>query len=142
MELDSGSEKSTLDDKGRINIPVKFREFFQGELILTWGTDPCALIMKPSAWEHFKGELNSEELTRKEKRFLKDKHINQAQTVGLDNQGRIPIDFTIRKYANLTRLCMVVRDKDRMTIWDFEGWYEYLARNETDARTAYDKLEL
>ena len=140
--MDYGSEKSTLDDKGRIIIPVEFRDFFQGELLLTYGNEPCALIMTPSAWERFTQEIKSPELNKRERRLLAAKHLQQVQKVELDKQGRIPISVPIRTYANLTKVCMVARDKDKMSIWDFDGWYNYLAANDLETQAAFDKMEI
>jgi MraZ protein len=141
MDLDYGSEKSTLDDKGRIIIPVEFRGFFQGELLLTYGMEKCAWIMTPPAWERMKqGILHSENLSPRERRLLEAKHLRQTQKVELDKQGRIPIALPIRKYANLTKICMVSRDSEKLSVWDFDGWYDYLALNDKPAEDAYDKL--
>ena len=141
MELDYGSEKSTLDDKGRIIIPVDFRESFKGDLLLTYGVEKCAWIMTPASWEQMKQEiLNSPNLSPSERRLLEAKHLQQTQKVELDKQGRIPIALPIRKYANLTKTCMVSRDSEKMSVWDFDSWYNYLAVNDEPAGNAFDKM--
>ena len=143
MELKTGAAESTLDDKGRIIIPVEFRNFFQGELLLTYGNEPCALIMTPLAWERFVDEiLKSPDLDKRQRRLLAAKHLQQVQKVELDKQGRIPISYPIRTYANLTKVCMVARDKDKMSVWDFDGWYSYLTANDAETQAAFDKLEI
>ena len=141
LELDYGSEKSTLDDKGRIIIPVEFRKYFQGKLLLTYGNERCALIMTPSAWERFVQEIMSQS-DKRQRRLLSAKHLQQVQQVELDRQGRIPISIPIRTYANLNKSCMVARDVDKMTIWDFDGWYNYLKDNDTEMQAAFDSLEI
>jgi len=141
MELKTGSSESTLDDKGRVNIPVRFREQYQGELVITWGMEHCAWIMTPVVWERFILALrNSEMLTQEERHILEDKHINQAQVVELDKVGRIAIPPTIRKYANLTRDCMVISAENRLSIWDSDTFDAYLAEKDTLARAAMNKL--
>ena len=141
MELKRGSAESTLDDKGRVNIPVRFRDFFQGELVITRGMERCAMIMTPSLWERFEqAEGSSEVLTQEEREAFKNKHLNQAQIVELDKAGRIAIPPIIRKYANLTRDCMVIRDENRLSIWDSDAWEAYLTEKDMLARTAMNKL--
>ena len=141
MELKTGSAESTLDDKGRVNIPVRFREFFQGELIITRGMEQCAMIMTPALWDRFKQvEEDSDVLTQEEREAFKNKHLNQAQVVELDKTGRIAIPAIIRKYANLARDCMVIRDGDRLSIWDSGAWDAYLAEKDSLARAAMNKL--
>ena len=139
--LDRGSAESTLDDKGRVNIPVRFREHFQGELIITRGMEHCAMIMTPGGWERFEqAEEDSEVLNHEEREAFKNKHLNQAQVVELDNAGRIAIPSIIRKYAKLTRNCTVIRDKDRLFIWDSGDYEAYLDEKDPVARTAMNKL--
>ena len=141
VELKTGSAESTLDDKGRVNIPVRFRDQYQGELVITWGMEHCAWIMTPPVWERFERALrNSEMLTQEERLILEDKHLNQAQVVELDKTGRIAIPPTIRKYANLTRDCVVISAENRLAIWDSDVFASYLADKDTVARSAMNKL--
>ena len=141
MTLNRGSAESTLDDKGRVNVPVRFREFFQGELIITRGMERCALIMTPSGWEHFEqAEVNSDVLNHEEREAFKNKHLNQAQVVELDKAGRVAVPPIIRKYANLTRDCIVIRDEERLFIWDSGDFEAYLEEKDAVARIAMNKL--
>jgi MraZ protein len=141
VELKTGSAESTLDDKGRVNIPVRFREQYQGELVITWGMEQCAWIMTPAVWERFVQVLRSSEmLTQEERHILEDKHLNQAQVVELDKAGRIAIPPTVRKYANLTRECMVISAENRLSIWDCNTFDAYLAEKDALARAAMNKL--
>ena len=139
--LNRGSAESTLDDKGRVNIPARFREHFKGELVITRGMEHCVLIMTPSVWERFeKAEENSDILTQEEREAFKSKHLNQAQVVELDNAGRIAIPSIIRKYANLTRNCIVIRDEDRLSIWDSEAFETYLEEKDAVTRAVMNKI--
>jgi len=141
MELKTGSAESTLDDKGRVSIPVRFREQFQGELVIAWGIEQCVYVMKPVAWQHFEQNLRNPEMyTQEERRILENKHLHQAQVVEIDKAGRIAIPPTFRKYANLSRDCMVISAEDRLSIWDIATFDVYLAENDTLARAAINKL--
>ena len=139
--LKTGAAESTLDDKGRVNIPIRFREEYQGELVITWGMERCVWIMTPGVWDNFTQALgNSDKLSQEERLILEDKHINQAQVVELDKAGRIAIPPTIRKYANLSRDCMVIRSENRLSIWDSAVWDAYLTEKDALARSAINKL--
>ena len=141
MELRTGSAESTLDDKGRVSVPIRFREHYQGDLIITFGMERCAWIMTPVVWERFAEALrSSESLNQEERLVLEDKYINQAQVVELDKTGRIAIPPTIRKYANLSKECMVVNSESRLTIWDSETFEAYLSANDSISRAAMNKL--
>jgi len=140
IKLDTGSAESTLDDKGRVNIPKSFREHFQGELIITMD-EYCAMILKPSVWEHFrKIEENSEVFNHTDREAIKTTYYNHADVVELDNAGRITIPPVIRKFTKLTRDCIVIRDKDRLQIWDSGAYDAYLGEMGAVARAAMNKL--
>lgn len=141
MELNRGSAESTLDDKGRVSIPVRFRQYFQGELVITRGMEHYALVMTPPAWECYEQAFRNGDMFNPEERLvLEDKYLNQAQVVELDKAGRIAIPPIIRKYACLTKDCMVIRVENRLSIWDSEAFEAYLANKDELARSAMNKL--
>jgi MraZ protein len=142
MELKTGSVESTLDEKGRVNIPVRFREQYQGELTMTWGIDQCVYIMTPSAYEDFEKTLHSSREFSREWRVLEQKHFAQAMRVEIDKAGRVAIPSTFRKYANLSRDCMVINSaKGFLAVWDTDTFFSYLAQNDPVAQAAFDKPE-
>ena len=141
MELKTGTAESTLDDKGRVSIPVRFREYFQGELIITWGSEQCAWIMTPAVWERFERSIrNSEVLNPKQRRQLEAKHLEEANEVELDKAGRIAIPPRTRKYANLTKDCLVIRSEDRLYIWDVATRDAYLSENAPETLEAWNLI--
>ena len=141
MELKRGSAESTLDDKGRVNIPVRFREFFQGELHITRGMEKCAMILTDAVWDRFEqAEGNSDVLTQEEREAFKNKHLNMAQEVELDKAGRIAVPSIVRKYANLSKECIVIKDEARLFIWDKDTFEACLAETDALARVAMNKL--
>jgi len=79
-------------------------------------------------------------LNQEEREAFKNKHLNQAQVVTLDSAGRIAIPSIIRKYANLTRNCIVIRDEDRLFVWDSGDFEAYLEEKDVVARAAMNKL--
>jgi len=142
MELKTGSAESTLDDKGRVNIPVRFREQYQGGLVITCGMEKCAWIMTSLVWERFEQNLRSSgaHINEEEWEILEYKYLYQAQMVELDKAGRIAIPPTLRKYASLTRDCVVINGKNRLSIWDSGVFEAYLAEKDSIARAAMNKL--
>jgi MraZ protein len=118
MELKTGAVESTLDDKGRVGIPLRFRDRYQGDLVITWGMQPSAWIMKAEAWEKVSARLANLDFTVEERFFFEHRYINQAQVVELDKAYRIAIPGAIQKYAKLTKECMVVSAENHLEIWD------------------------
>ena len=143
MELKTGSAESTLDDKGRVNIPIRFRDQFQGDLVISWGMERCVWVMKPSTWENLgkKMRRNSDKVFNQEEwRYFEYKVFGQAEPAKLDKTGRIAIPPTFRRYAGLTKDCMVISAEDRLSIWDIDVFYTYLAEKRSMAQTAMNKL--
>ncbi|MDR0512874.1 MAG: division/cell wall cluster transcriptional repressor MraZ [Treponema sp.] len=144
MELKTGSAESTLDDKGRVSIPVRFREYYQGDLVITRGMEKCAWIMTAEVWERYESDLRKrskeEKLNDEEWNILEYKIIGHAQEAELDKAGRIAIPPTLRKYANLSKDCMVINGKNRLSIWDAHTFESYLDEKDTIARAAMNKL--
>jgi MraZ protein len=140
MELKNGSDDSTLDDKGRVSIPVRFREQFLGELVMALGIEKCIYIMKPAEWENFAKNLrNPEMFTQAERRYFENKHLIQAEKVTLDKVGRIAIRPLFRRYANLTKDCMVSCFDGRIRIWDIPTYEAYIAEFDPSSLVAIDK---
>ena len=146
MALKTGSVESTLDDKGRVNIPVRFREQYQGPLIITRGYEqPCVWVMTVPLFENFKRNIiNKEKHSQVERIVLEEYYINEAQDVEIDKAGRIAIPATLRKDAGLntgmTKNCLVISAETRLAIWDSDVREAYLAKNEALAQAAIDKL--
>ena len=141
MELKTGAAESTLDDKGRVNIPIRFREYFQGQLFISRGTEKCAMIMTEAYCERViqKAAEKINVYNKRVKEALKYKHLRLIDEVDVDKAGRVAIPSQIRKYANLTRNCYVIRDGERLFIWDREIFEAYLSETETLVQEAMDK---
>ena len=144
MELKTGSAESTLDDKGRVSIPVRFREQYQGDLVITRGMERCIWVMTTPVWERYEQDLRvrskEESLNDEEWDILEYKIIGHAQEVELDKAGRIAIPPTIRKYANLSKDCFVISAENRLSVWDSDVFNTYLAEKDMVARAAMNKL--
>ncbi|MDR0497763.1 MAG: division/cell wall cluster transcriptional repressor MraZ [Treponema sp.] len=140
MELKTGSADSTLDEKGRINISVNFRDQFQGKLFMTRGMEPCVWIMTPSAWEQFERNLRKKKYTPKVWRQIEYKYLHHKHEVEIDKAGRIAIPPPIREYANLTRECIVISAGNRLSVWDSGTFNEYCAETDPIVEEAISEL--
>ena len=144
MELKTGSAESTLDDKGRISIPIRFREYFQGELVISWGMERCIWIMKPATWNNFEQMMRlakaSKEFNQEEWRYFEYTVLGQKQEVELDKAGRIAIPPSFRRYANMTKDCLIISSEDRLSIWDVDSFYDYREKKDTMGQSAMNKL--
>lgn len=142
MDLRTGTFESTLDDKGRVNIPVRLREWYADtELVITQGMQPSVWIMSSKVWEQVSEKLmNSDALTEEESLLLQYQHILPGQTGEIDKSGRLAIPSAIRRYAQLTKNCLVLSAENRLELWDADLFYSYLNANRPAIQDAWKKM--
>jgi MraZ protein len=142
MELRTGIFESTLDEKGRIFIPIRLRETYSiSELVITQGRQPSVWIMTSEMWERVLERLkNSSDLTEEEYSLVEYLHILPAQLAEIDKLGRIAVPQAIRKYAGLTKECLVLSAENRLEVWDSQFYYAYLNENSQVRQEAWKKM--
>ncbi|MDR3145998.1 MAG: division/cell wall cluster transcriptional repressor MraZ [Treponema sp.] len=136
-----GSYPSTLDDKGRVNIPKPLRGVYNGELIVTMGLRTCARIMRAEVWNQICDRLTGpNELTEDEQELVELQLIASRMVVEVDQVGRIAIPPVIRRYARLTKNCLVLNMENRLEVWDEELYFAHLDENRTAIKEAIRKM--
>ena len=103
-----GEYSHTLDSKGRLIIPNKFREDLGEEFIVTKGLDGCLFVFPLNEWQALEEKLRALPLTQK----------------GLDKQGRILLPATLREFAGLDKDVVLTGMLNRVEIWSREKWIE------------------
>jgi len=121
-----GMFQHTIDTKGRLSIPVKFREVLmpspEALPILTISIDRCLVLYSSQEWNRIKKKASdSTEMNASLKSFLRLIHA-RANEAPLDKQGRILISPLLRKYANLAGNAYVAGVENRIEIWNPEHW--------------------
>ena len=114
----------TIDAKGRLIIPAKFREPLGEEFVLTRGLDGCLYIYPMDEWNAFEEKLRALPLTNKNARTFTRFFVAGATNCELDKQGRILLPPVLREYANLTKDVVLVGVLSRVEIWDKDRWQE------------------
>jgi MraZ protein len=120
-----GEFQHTLDDKGRMTIPVKFREELGSNFVMTRGLDKCLFVYPRSEWEILEAKLKSLPMTRADARSFVRFFFSGATECELDKQGRVLIPSSLRDYAGLTRDAVVLGVSNRVEIWSQEAWASY-----------------
>ncbi len=116
-----GEYNHTIDAKGRLIVPAKFREELGEAFVITNGNDGCLNIYTNEAWETFLGKLQL--LPNKEdKRKIVRKFVAQANTVELDKQGRILVPSALREHAGLEKDVVLAGAIDKIEVWDKSRW--------------------
>ena len=120
-----GEYNHTIDAKGRLIIPAKFREPLGEEFVLTRGLDGCLYIYPMDEWEAF-------EDARAFSRFF----VAGATTCELDKQGRILVPQTLREFAGLEKDVILAGNLSRVEVWSKEKWSENCNYDDMDSIAA------
>lgn len=127
-----GEYNHTIDTKGRLIIPSKFREKLGEEFVVTKGLDGCLFVYDNNEWTVFEEKLKSLPLTNKEARQFVRFFLAGATLAEVDKQGRILIPAVLREFAGLQKEVVLVGVASRVEIWSKEKW---------DATANYDDME-
>ena len=119
-----GEYNHTIDAKGRLIIPAKFRETLGEEFILTKGLDGCLSIYPMDEWESFEEKLKALPLTDKNARAFLRFFVAGATSCELDRQGRILIPSALREFAGLEKEVVLTGNLTRIEVWSKERWIE------------------
>lgn len=120
-----GEFQHALDDKGRVIIPVKFREGLGTSFVMTRGLDKCLFVYPRSEWETLETKLKNLPMTSADARSFVRFFFSGATECELDKQGRVLIPGTLRDYAVLDRDCVVLGVSNRVEIWSESVWSRY-----------------
>jgi len=128
-----GEYNHTIDAKGRLIVPSKFRELLGEEFILTKGLDGCLSIYPMSEWEIFEEKLKDLPLTNKNARTFSRFFVAGATQCELDKQGRILVPATLREFAELDKEVILTGNITRIEIWSKIKWSENSSYGDMDA---------
>ena len=117
-----GEYNHTVDEKGRLIIPSKFREELGNEFVITKGLDDCLFIYNNTEWKALEDKLRALPLTNKNARTFARFMLGGAATVELDKQGRILIPQVLRTFASLDKEIVLVGIANRIEIWNKANW--------------------
>lgn len=117
-----GEYEHTLDPKGRVVLPAKFRERLADGCIITKGQERCLFVFPLDRWEEEVERVNRLPRTDLRARKLARSFFAGADQQSPDKQGRVQIPQNLRSYAGLEKDLTVVGVADRIEIWDSESW--------------------
>ena len=120
-----GTHSYSLDPKGRVSLPAKFREAFDQGLWLTMGQDRCLYCFPRVEWERRSSEVDAFALSDKDGRAFSRLFFSSADEVKLDSQGRVTIPQRLRETVGIKKEVVVLGVRERMEIWDREEFERY-----------------
>lgn len=128
-----GEHSHTIDAKGRLIIPAKFREGLGDQFVITQGMDYCLTIYPLKEWETFLDQLNHLPLANKETRIFRRFFTAKAAMCELDKQGRILVPTGLRDYAGLDKDVVLTGNISNIEVWSKDRWDEIGAYDDMDA---------
>lgn len=117
-----GEYNHTIDAKGRLIVPSKFRDSLGDEFVITKGLDGCLFVYDNKEWTAFEEKLKSLPLTNKDARQFVRFFLAGAASVEVDKQGRILVPANLREFAKLSKDVVLVGVASRIEIWSKEIW--------------------
>ena len=120
-----GEYHHSVDDKGRLIIPSKFRDELGTKFIITRGIENCLFVYSLDSWNEIVRKIESLPFTKKDARTFARFFLSGASEAEFDKQGRINITSPLISYANITKECVVIGTGDRLEIWSEESWNDF-----------------
>lgn len=136
-----GEYNHTIDSKGRVIIPAKFREILGDEFVVTKGLDNCLFVYPNEEWQKFEEKLQTLPLTNKNARQFTRFFLAGAASVEVDKQGRILLPSVLREFAALEKDVVLVGVASRIEIWSKERWMDSISGYDLDMDEVASNME-
>lgn len=125
-----GEYRHSLDPKGRVNLPTKFRKDLSHGVVMTRGVDRCLFVYPQRTWERLAANLAKLPLTTQASRAFARLLLAGAMDAVPDRQGRVMLPEYLRRYAGIARHVVIAGVYDRLELWDAATWVAYTRRTE------------
>ena len=129
-----GKYQNSIDAKGRMIIPAKFREELGTKCVVTKALDHCLEIHPIAEWEEFvNGKLKTLSMFDPKARQLARYFASSAEVFDVDKQGRLTISQELREFAGIEKELITIGSFDKLEIWSKEAWEKYEHEREMSA---------
>lgn len=137
-----GQFQHSLDPKGRLIIPARFRELLGDTFILTKGLDRCLFVYPKDEWAVLEQKLKSLPFTQKDARAFIRFFFSGAVEIEMDKQGRILVPPQLREYADIDKDLVIIGVSNRAEIWSVKEWEAYSREASASYEEIAEKLNL
>ncbi len=135
-----GEYNHTIDSKGRLIVPAKFRETLGDEFVVTKGLDGCLFVYPNEEWQAFTEKLKSLPMSNKNSRQFSRFFLAGAAACEVDKQGRILLPGVLREFAALEKDVVLIGVSTRVEIWAKERWSECMQTYDDDMDEVAENL--
>jgi MraZ protein len=141
MTMLLGEHEHTLDDKGRLTLPARFRDVFAGGIVLTRGMDHCLYAYTREEWRKLvESQLAALSPLSPDSRRIQRFFFAGASETEPDKQGRVTVPPALARHAKLKRDVVVAGVNDHLEIWDRAAWRTQLKEIEGSAEDVAERL--
>lgn len=135
-----GQYTHAVDPKGRVNIPVKFREKLGETFYLVKSTDHCLDVFPAPAWQELQRKIQSASQFNAAIKEYQRRLISSATETSTDKQGRVLIPQNLRDFASVQKDVMIAGLGERLEIWSLEKWNERYEVDDYDMEAIAQEL--
>lgn len=122
----TGEYHHSVDEKGRLVLPSKYRNELGEKFVITRGIEHCLYVYSIDSWNDITNKLNSLPFTKKDAREFTRFFLSGATVAEFDSQGRVNITSPQLSYADIEKECVVVGVGNRLEIWAIENWNTFM----------------
>jgi MraZ protein len=129
-----GQYSHSLDEKGRLTIPARFRELLEGGAYITQGFDRCLMVMTGAYFRQVYEYISAMNLADPSARLLRRMILANAYPIEVDKVGRVLVPQNLRQFAGLDGEAIVTGQGDYFEVWMPAAWNEQMKQiQDTDA---------
>lgn len=135
-----GEYNHSLDDKGRLAIPAKFRSALKKGAVVTKGLDNCLFLYTKDQFEKIALKFSNLPISQAKARSFSRHMLAGAMDVYFDNQGRITLPEYLRKFSSLKKGIIIAGLYNHLEIWDEAAWNSYKQEAEKNSNSIAEEL--
>lgn len=135
-----GEYNHSLDEKGRLAVPKKFRQDLTKGAVVTRGLDSCLFLYTKKEWGKLAEKLANLPFAQANTRAFARLMLAGAMDVEVDKQGRVMVPEYLRQYAGLGKEVIVAGLYNRLELWDEKKWIEYKQKTELESTQIAEQM--
>lgn len=135
-----GEYQASLDEKGRIAVPAKFRSLLKKKVVVTRGLDQSLFLYNIEEWKKLAQKLASLPISTSNTRAFSRLMLAGAMDCEIDKQGRIILPGYLKDFAKMRKKVVFAGLFNRVEIWSEELWATYKAQTEKDSNKIAEQL--
>ncbi len=136
-----GEYSHSIDEKGRLSLPAKFRAGLASGCVITRGLDHCLWVYPNTEWDKLSANLAALPITSKNARSFSRLMLAGAMDIKIDKLGRVNLPKYLADYAGIKNKVVITGVYNRLEIWPEDTWNEFKKEMEDNSEEIAEKIE-